>query len=145
MNQAADPAGLDTRRAAGVLLRAGLVPALAADAVVVLAAIPSESEAVVGAVVGTMLTVTAFAAGPLLLRWARNVAPAMLFALAVAAYLTVVSALGVAYALLSDASWLDGAWVGYAIVAGGLAWLAGQTWATSKLRILTYGDGTPAG
>jgi ATP synthase protein I len=131
---------VDTRRASCVLLRAGLVPALAADAVVVVVAFWSQSEAVVGAIVGTLLTVTAFAAGPLLLRWARDVAPFLLFALALAAYLAVVTVLGVVYALLSDALWLDGGWVGYAILAGALAWLAGQAWATSKLRILTFGD-----
>jgi ATP synthase protein I len=143
----ASPAGgpVDARGAAGTLLRAGLLPAAVVDTVVVLAAIPAESEAVVGAIVGTLLTVMAFATGPLLLRWARNVEPFMLFALAVATYLTVVTALGVAYSLLSDASWLDGGWVGAAILAGALAWLAGQARATAKLRILTFGDHASVG
>jgi ATP synthase protein I len=135
----------DTRQAAWVLLRSGAVPALAADLVVILAALPSATGAVAGAVVGTLLTVTAFGTGPLLLRFARNVEPFLMFALAVAAYLTVVSLLGVAYALLSDVSWLESAWVGYAILAGSLAWLAGQVRATAKLRMLTFGDGPPAG
>jgi ATP synthase protein I len=136
---------VDARQAAGTLLRAGLLPAVVVDTLVVLAAIPAESEAVVGALVGTLLTVTAFATGPLLLRWARNVEPFMLFALAVATYLTVVSALGIAYSLLSDASWLHGGWVGAAILAGALAWLAGQARATAKLRILTFGDHASVG
>jgi hypothetical protein len=140
VNAAAAGAPVDARAAAGVLLRGGLVPALAVDAVVILAAIPSASEAIAGAAVGTLLTVTAFAAGPLLLRFARNVDPAMLFALAVTAYFTVVGALGLAYALFSNASWLAGEWVGIAILAGALAWLAGQVRATAKLRILTFGD-----
>lgn len=137
--------GSDTRQVAGTLLRAGLVPAVVADLVVILAAIPSESEAILGAIVGTLLTVTAFAAGPLLLRWARDVAPFMLFALAMATYLTVVTALAIAYALLSDATWLNGAWVGGAVLAGAFAWLAGQVWATARLRVLTYGDQSAAG
>jgi ATP synthase protein I len=131
---------VDGRRVAGILLRAGAVPALAADLVVIMAALPSATEAVTGAVVGTLLTVTAFGIGPVLLRYARNVEPTMLLALAVAAYLTVVSALGVAYALLSDVVWLESFWVGIAILAGSLAWLAGQAWATSRLRVLTFGD-----
>jgi len=132
--------GTDPRRVAAVLLRAGLVPAVVVDAVVVLVAIPSSSEAIAGAVVGTLLTVTAFAVGPLLLHWARELDPSMLFALAVASYFTVVGALAIAYALLSGVSWLDGAWVGAAILAGAFAWLAGQVRATAKLRVLTYGD-----
>jgi hypothetical protein len=134
-----------TRRTAWVLLRAGLVPALVAGAVVVALAVPSGSEAVTGAAVGTLLTVTALAAGPLLLRAARDVEPLLLFALAAATYLVVVTALGVAYALLSDVTWLDGAWVGGAVITCAAAWLAGQVRATAKLRVLTFGDRVPPG
>jgi len=149
MNSTARPAGpaADSRDRSGerpgvawMLLRAGLLPALAADGVVVLAAIASGGEAVVGALVGTLLTVAAFGVGPLLLRYARNVEPVLLFALAVGGYLAVVSVLAVAFALLSDAAWLDGGWVGAAILAGAASWLVGQAWATAKLRVLTFGD-----
>jgi len=149
MNSTADPAAgpaADSRDSSGerpvawVLLRAGVLPALVVDGVVVLAAIASGGEAVVGALVGTLLTVAAFGVGPLLLRYARNVEPLLMFALAVGGYLSVVSVLAVAFALLSDVAWLDGGWVGAAILAGAAAWLAGQVRATAKLRVLTFGD-----
>jgi ATP synthase protein I len=132
--------GTDARGVAWVLLRAGLLPALVVDGVVVLVAIRAGSDAVAGALVGTLLTVAAFGVGPVLLRYARNVEPTLLFALAVAGYLTVVSVLAVAFALLSDVAWLEGEWVGAAILAGAAAWLAGQVRATAKLRVLTFGD-----
>ena len=125
---------------AWLLLRAGLLPTLVVDGVVVLAAIRPGGEAVAGAVVGTLLTVAAFGVGPMLLRLARNVEPLLVFALAVGGYLTVVAVLAVAFALLSDVAWLDGGWVGAAILAGSAGWLAGQVRATAKLRVLTFGD-----
>jgi hypothetical protein len=158
MNSTADPAagaaaadrsdrsdeGTDPRRVAWLLLRAGLLPAAVVDGVVVLAAISSGADAVVGGLVGALLTVAAFGVGPVLLRYARNVEPVLMFALAVGGYLAVVSVLAMAFALLSDVAWLDGGWVGAAILAGAAAWLVGQVRATAKLRVLTFGDrGTP--
>lgn len=162
MNSTADPAagtpaadpsdrsgevsgGADVRGVAWVLLRAGLLPALVVDGVVVLVAIRSGSDAVAGALVGTLLTVAAFGVGPVLLRYARNVEPALLFALAVGGYLAVVSVLAAAFALLSGVAWLESAWVGAAILAGAASWLAGQVRATAKLRVLTFGDRLPPG
>lgn len=138
MNQANPAPGV-----AWSLLRAGLLPALVVDGVVVLAAISAGRGAVVGALVGTLLTVAAFGVGPVLLRYARNVEPVLMFALAVGGYLAVVSVLAMAFALLSDATWLEGGWVGAAILGGAAAWLAGQVRATAKLRVLTFGDRVP--
>jgi hypothetical protein len=150
VNAAADPpdspdspdrnGGADGRAVAWALLRAGLVPALVVDGVVVAAAVTAGGDAVAGALVGMLLTVAAFGVGPALLRYARNVEPVLLFALAVSSYLTVVGVLAVAYALLSEASWLEADWVGAAILGGAASWLAGQVWATAKLRVLTFGD-----
>ena len=147
MNATAGRAGADPRDRDGerpgvawVLLRAGLLPTLVVDGVVVLAAITAGGDAVVGALVGTLLTVAAFGVGPVLLRYARNVEPVLMFALAVGGYLAVVSVLAVAFALLNDVAWLSGGWVGAAILAGAASWLAGQARATAKLRVLTFGD-----
>jgi hypothetical protein len=135
-----DSNGTDGRAVAWLLLRAGLVPALVVDCAVIVAAAVAGGAELAGAAVGTLLTVAAFGVGPVLLRYARNVEPVLMFALAVGSYLTVTGVLAVAYALLSEASWLHGSWIGAAILGGAAAWLAGQVRATAKLRVLTFGD-----
>jgi hypothetical protein len=135
----------DTPRAPWLLLRAGALPALAAGLLVTAAGFTSGRAAVLGALAGTVLSVTALASGPLLLRAARNVRPAMLFALAVTTYTVVVGVLGVAYAVLGDVSQVNTTWLGGAIIAATLAWLAGQVRQTSRLRLLAFGDRVPPG
>lgn len=135
----------DAPRAPWLLLRAGALPALVAGLAVTAAGFTSGAPAVVGGLTGTALSVTALATGPLLLRAARNARPTMLFALAVATYGLVVGVLGLAYWVLDDVPHVNTKWLGAAIIAATLAWLAGQVRQTSRLRLLAFDDRMPPG
>lgn len=128
------------------LLRAGLGPA-----VLVVLALGGASTALSGArgllgvAVGGALAIAALAVGPALLRLSRDMEPAMVFAVAVAAYFTVVGVLAAVYLALGGAGWLSGEHAGAAVIGAAAAWLAGQVRATSRLRILAFGDRIPPG
>ena len=127
------------------LLRSGLLPAAAVVAAVALAGLRDGSRGVLGALLGGGLAIGALAVGPGLLRLARDMEPAMVFAVAVGAYFTVVGVLAAVYLTIGAADWFSGGYAGAGVIAAATAWLAGQVRATSRLRILAFGDGVPPG
>jgi hypothetical protein len=144
MNDQARPVAQITSNPAATLLRGAGVPAIGAGlgaALLSLLAGPAEAAS---AATGATLSIIAMAAGPLLLRLGRGYTPVGLMALAVSGYGLVVIALGIAFALVNEASWLVGKYAAIgALVATGV-WIAAQARSTSGLRVLLYGDPAPA-
>jgi len=89
--------------------------------------------------VGAVLAMAALGAGPVLLVLVRDWSPPAVMAVALVAWVLAVLALAVAYLLLSPLPWVLGSWVAAGIIGTGLAWVAGQLRATSRLRILAFG------
>jgi hypothetical protein len=129
-----------TSNPAATLLRAGAQPALVIGGGVVVGCLLAGPAAAASAAFGVALAMVALAIGPLLLRLGRDYSPTGLMTLAVCGYAAVVIGLAVVYALVSQASWLIGAFAAAGLLAGVAAWLAGQARSTSRLRVLLYGD-----
>ena len=131
-NPTVDPAG-------ELLIGAG-VPAVTIGALVSMGSLFAGPSQAVSCVLGALLAIAALAAGPVLLRIGRSYSPPGLMALAVCGYGFVVLLLGLAFLLVSEASWLAGGYAAIGALAVVAAWLAGQARSTSRLRILSYGD-----
>jgi hypothetical protein len=123
------------------LLRAAAAPAIVATLLVSgVVCILDDLAGGASALLGGLLAILSLAVGPLVMRAGARMSPPGLLALAVAAYAAVVFALGLVYALLAGADWLDGTAIAAGIIAVTAAWLAGQLWRTRKLRVLAFGS-----
>lgn len=122
------------------MLRGGAVPAALVAAVVTLVSVRWGTAAVLGAVTGGVLVMAAMSVGPLLLHAAHDWSPPAVMAIATIGYGGAVVALGVAYMVLAQVPWLTPEWLGATLIAGTIGWLAGQLWATARLRVLAFDD-----
>lgn len=127
-------------RAWAATIRGGAYPALAAGGLVVAAGAFWGWRAMVGATIGTLLTVGAFVVGPLVVRTSSRWSPPAVMVSAVLAYGTSVMVLGLAFLLLARAGWLDQTFVGVAIFVSSTAWLFGHIRVSGRLRLLAFGD-----
>jgi hypothetical protein len=142
MNDQSLPVAQITSDPATTLLLGAAVPAIGAGLGVSLLSLVAGPAEAASAGTGATLSIIALAAGPLLLRLGRGYTPVGLMALAVSGYGLVVITLGIAFALVNEASWLIGRYAAIgALVATGV-WIAAQARSTSGLRILLYGDPT---
>ena len=98
------------------------------------------TPAVLGAAIGTVLTVAAFAAGPAVLRTSSRWSPPAAMSIGVGAFVGGLVVLWAAYLLLADATWLEPTSVGVAILASATGWLAGHVRAVGRLRVLAFGS-----
>jgi len=122
------------RCAAGTLLRAGAAPLLAVGVVIVALASVQGARAGAGALVGTAVAGAAMAVGPCTLHLVRSGPPVAVMAAAVGAYGALVVGLGLLWALLTRIDRLSAEHLGLALIAGVVAWSAGQVRATARLR-----------
>jgi hypothetical protein len=125
---------------AGALLRGGGIPALLTCAGVAACCLPAGTSAAGSAAVGGVMAIIALSVGPMLLRLGRNWTSVGLMALAVTGYGAVVFFLGIAFLLVSNASWLSGGYAAIGVVVSTSGWLAGQLYSTQRLRVLSFGD-----
>lgn len=125
---------------AAALLRGAGVPAIAVSLGASLLSLLAGPAQAASAGTGAALAIIALATGPLLLRLGRSYSPVGLMALAVFGYGLVVIALGIAFALVSGASWLVGEYAATGALACTGVWIAAQARSTSGLRVLLYGD-----
>jgi hypothetical protein len=141
VNASVQPVAEPTADPSAVLLWGAGIPAVTVAAAVSLGALlagPSEASSTA---LGAVLAIAALAAGPLLLRLGRGYSPPGLLTLAVCGYGLVVTVLGLAYVLVSEADWLAGGYAGIGALTAAGVWLAGQARSTARLRVLTYGAG----
>jgi ATP synthase protein I len=122
--------------------RGGVVPAVVVGALVAAGSAAAGGRAAGSAAIGAVITVAAMSTGPGLMSISQHWSPPAVMASALGGYAITVLVLAVAFVLLAPISWLSGEHVGAAMVAVVIAWMAGQTRAASKLRILAYGSGT---
>jgi hypothetical protein len=113
----------------------GSVTGTVAGSVVLVVGAGTGSAAVGGAVVGTLLAVSALAVGPLVLPVVLDRSPVVVLATALTSYLLTVLALGVAYAALSGVDRIDGRFVGAAMVVATLGTAVGQLVAVRRSRV----------
>jgi ATP synthase protein I len=139
---AAVPAASGPQQPAGALLRGALVPTLVAAVLAIGVSLLAGPDGATGTAVGAGLAIAAFVAGPLLLRASARWQPVMVMAVAMITYGVIVIALGAAYTLLNDATWLSQRHVGLGAGVCTVVWLAAQLRAASRLRVLAFGTGT---
>lgn len=121
------------------LLREGALFGGAAGLLVTVVSAFWGVPATVGAAVGAVLGVGAFAAGPLLLRTVAQWSPPAVMAAALGGYLVVVFVLGLAYALLEPVEALSHLHLGVCLVVVCVAETVGQMRAVGRLRVLAFG------
>jgi hypothetical protein len=122
--------------------RGGVLPAGAVGGVVVAGSAIAGGRAAGSALIGVVITLVAMSAGPVLMSISQHWSPPAVMASAVGGYAMTVLILAVAFVLLAPITWLSGTHVGGAMVAVVIAWMAGQTRAAARLRILAYSSGT---
>lgn len=138
MDEATAEASSDAAWAATI--RGGAYPALAVGVLVAGIGTAWGWRAVLGGVLGAVLTVGAFVVGPLVVRTSARWSPPAVMLAAVLAYGVSVLVLGLAFLALARVDWLSQAAVGVAIFACSTAWLVGHIRTASRLRILAFGD-----
>ncbi|HEX2809285.1 MAG TPA: hypothetical protein VHN80_24230 [Kineosporiaceae bacterium] len=131
-----------TARPAAVMWRGGVLPAAVVGALVTAGSAVAGGRAAGSALIGTVITLAAMSAGPWLMSISQHWSPPAVMASAIGGYAITVLLLAVAFVLLAPISWLSGSHVGIAMAAVVVAWMAGQTRAAARLRILAYGSGT---
>jgi ATP synthase protein I len=135
-------AGAATARPARALMVGGALPGAVAAVVVSLICGAFSGRAAGSALIGSLLSLAAFAVGPALLSMSRTLSPPAVMAVAMAGYLITVMVLAIAYAALGAVGWISGQHVALGILVTAAAWLGGQMRAAARLRILAYGSGT---
>ncbi len=130
---------MDRRDAAGQLLVPPLALAVLVGAAVTLtAALLQGLPGLLGAGLGTVVTVVFFTVSLLLMRWTRRLKPEMVMAVAVGAYATKVGLLLVLLVALYDVRGLSGIAFAAAVICCGTFWLAGHAYAFRKARFAVY-------
>jgi len=120
------------------LLRGAALPALAALAGLALAALVIGADEAASVLVGGALAISALTAVALLQQFCRNVDPSLVLGIAVLVYCTTIGALGYAYSLVNDASWLIGGFAAGGVLTVAVAWTIGHLRAAVKLRQPLY-------
>jgi ATP synthase protein I len=104
------------------------------------------APAVVGVAIGTLMVCLFFGLGAIVLDVVATLAPAASLLIALLTYTLQVVLIGLVFVGLKRSGLLEGSidprWLGGAVIAGTLAWLAAQVFATTRLRIPAY-DLTP--
>ncbi|WP_324499901.1 hypothetical protein [Nocardioides sp.] len=134
------------------LLGAAVAAVLAGTVVVVLAGFAGGSEAVFGAVLGTLLATGVFAFGAFVVNAVAGVMPSAALLVALLTYTLQVVLMGLVFWAVSTSaeagSTLDKQWLGAAMIAATLGWLTGQVTLTTRQRIPAYdlppGESAPA-
>ncbi len=134
-----------------VMLRGGLLPALACGALVSAGAVILSTRAGAGAALGAGCALPALAVVPGLMRWTRGWPAEVVLGLALGVYAAVMALLWWVYSLVSGLSWLSpaAAGVGFGVVT--VAWSLGVMRAMRRLRQHLYdlpeaaGGGAAAG
>lgn len=125
-----------------VLLGAAWTGLLAAGVVVLVAALTGPAPALWGALVGGGMTLAVFAGGSLVVDFVAGHLPAASLLVAVLTYTLEVVLLGLVFWQLDSSGalgdTLSGTWLGVAVIAVTIGWLAGQIVLTARARIPTY-------
>ncbi|MGZ5418136.1 MAG: hypothetical protein ACXWDI_13230 [Nocardioides sp.] len=122
-------------KALGTTLAVGLILGLVAG-------LTGGAPAVIGVAVGTLMVCLFFALGAIVLDVVATLAPAASLLIALLTYTLKVVLIGLVFVglkrsgLLEDS--IDARWLGGAVIAGTLAWLAAQVFASTRLRIPAY-------
>lgn len=120
------PTGRSRQRYAApvvVLVRRALLPLVGLGLVVTVAALPFGSRAAFGALVGSVLVTVFFATTLLLMRLTAPMAPRLALGVALLAYWTKASLLGVLLLSAPALGWFDPGWFGGTVIGGTLVWM----------------------
>lgn len=125
------------------LLRGALVPTLVVAALVTLgSAVFAGGPGALGALLGAVIVIAFSGAGLLAVRAARGTAPSVLLVVALGSFLVRVILFGLALQAANAIDDLDAVLHRGATVVGVvgcvIAWMAGEIWAFTRLRVPTY-------
>lgn len=137
------PVAGPTRDPARALLRGGAVPSVAVGTVVLVVGVLAGRKGFIGAVAGIALASAAMSVGPLVMRLVRRRSGPTVLAVSVLAYGAVVALLGGLFLVIAPQRWLSPSYVAAGLIAVGVTWTVGETWAAARLRIPVFGDGPP--
>lgn len=121
-----------------VLVRRALVPLVLLGLLAVVAAVPFGRAAVLGAAVGTVLVAVFFATTLLLMRLTAPMAPALTLGVALLAYWTKASLLGLLLLASPALDWFDELWFGGTVVAGAVVWMVLHVRGLASARIPVF-------
>jgi len=133
-----------TRRDGGtsVLVGAGLGTVLAGLLATLLGAVVGGSPAAYGALVGTALVVLVFAGGSFAVNEVARILPAASLLVALITYGLQLVVLAAVFTGFARSGALGGSlhaeWLAAGVVGGTLAWVAAQTWLSTRARIPLY-------
>ena len=125
------------------MVRLALVTTLAVGLVLgVVAGLTEGVAAVNGVAIGTLMVCLVFGLGAIVLDVVATLAPAASLLIALLTYTLQVVLIGLVFVALKRSGLLedsiDARWLGGAVIAGTLTWLAAQVFATTRLRIPAY-------
>lgn len=125
-----------------VLFAASAAAVLLGALAAVLGGILSGSDAALGALVGTVMVVTVFAGGALVVGLVAGVQPAASLLVALLTYTLQVVAMALVFVVISGSGLLektlDAQWLAGAVIVGTIGWMAGQIVSTTRLRLPAY-------
>lgn len=128
-----------------VLLRRSLtVGAAAAVVCLVVAVVMGGLNALLSALLGSLMVLVFFGARLLVMRRTARSNPQMVLVAALGVYTVKIVLLGVAMILLMGVSWVVGPALGLSVIACAVAWLAAEMHAFVKLRVPVFGSGDAA-
>jgi ATP synthase protein I len=125
------------------VVRLALVTTLVVGLVLgLVAGLTGGAPAVVGVAIGTLIVCLFFGLGAIVLDVVATLAPAASLLIALLTYTLKVVLIGLVFVGLKRSGLLesdiDARWLGGAVIAGTLTWLAAQVYATTRLRIPVY-------
>lgn len=128
------------------MLRGSLWPTVVVGVVAVVASTVLEGvPGLVGSTLALVVVCASFGATLLVMRWAAKNGPANVMAAALATYMGKVLVLGVFLVLFGRASWLSGPAFGLTAIGCALVWLVFEARAYVRMRVLVFGEQSPAG
>lgn len=140
--------GSGGRSVTSAIWRAGAIPAAVVGGLVAVISLTGGLDAVLGALVGTALSIAALSVPVLVVRATATASPPAVMGAALGGYLLCVVLLAIAWIVLEGVDTVSHQHLAVALFAVTAAWMAGQVRGLVRLRVLAFGesaDGAEAG
>jgi ATP synthase protein I len=119
------------------VLKSAAIPTLAVGLVAVIVSLfVGGAEGALGAAIGVLLVAIFFTIGLAAVTWAGRISPMAMFAAAVVGYVVKIMVIGLLLRVFEDAQAWNFTAFAWTVIAGTLAWSAGEVRAFMKLKLL---------